>query len=100
MTASWIEVTTVGDLLLRAAERWPDDDAVVFPERRVSYAELAEGSWRVARGLHEFCRGSLASFKVPRYVRFVHEWPMSATKIQRVCLRELLIAELERAGVA
>ena len=36
----------------------------------------------------------LASFKVPRHVRFVDEWPMSATKIQRFRLREQLVAEL------
>jgi acyl-CoA synthetase (AMP-forming)/AMP-acid ligase II len=44
--------------------------------------------------LIEFCREKLASFKVPRYVRFVHEWPMSATKIQRFRLRDQLLAEL------
>jgi acyl-CoA synthetase (AMP-forming)/AMP-acid ligase II len=41
-----------------------------------------------------FCRGRIASFKVPRYVRFVTEWPMSATKIQRNKLRDQLIQEL------
>jgi fatty-acyl-CoA synthase len=36
-----------------------------------------------------FCRGRLADFKVPRYVRFVDELPMTATgKIQRFRLRE------------
>jgi non-ribosomal peptide synthetase component E (peptide arylation enzyme) len=32
----------------------------------------------------------LASFKIPREVRFVSEWPMSATKIQKFKLRERL----------
>lgn len=41
-----------------------------------------------------FCRGKIASFKIPRYVRFVDEWPMSATKIQKFKLREQLCAEL------
>ncbi len=36
-----IEVTTLGDLLLRAAERWPDEEALVFPNERLSYAQLA-----------------------------------------------------------
>ena len=44
--------------------------------------------------LIEFCRGKIASFKVPRVVRFVTEWPTSATKIQRSKLREQVIAEL------
>ena len=42
-----------------------------------------------------FCRGKMASFKVPRLVRFVDDWPMSATKIQKFRLRETLVSELE-----
>ncbi len=41
-----------------------------------------------------YCRGTIASFKVPRYVRFVTEWPMSATKIQKFVLRDRMAAEL------
>ena len=37
-----------------------------------------------------FCAGNLASYKVPREVRFVGSWPMSATKIQKFRLRDLL----------
>ncbi len=37
----------------------------------------------------EFCRGKIASFKVPRYVRFVDEWPMSSTKVQKFRLQEM-----------
>jgi fatty-acyl-CoA synthase len=39
-------------------------------------------------------RGWLAGFKVPRYVRFVTEWPMSSTKVQTFRLREQLEAKL------
>ena len=42
----------------------------------------------------EYCAGQIASFKVPRYVRFVTEWPMSATKIQKFRLRDELLSEL------
>jgi fatty-acyl-CoA synthase len=41
-----------------------------------------------------FCKGTIASFKVPRYVRFVDEWPMSGTKIKKFQLREDLLREL------
>ena len=44
------------------------------------------------------CRAGLASFKVPRHVRFVTEWPMSSTKVQTFRLREQLEAELA-AGI-
>ena len=34
-----IEATTFGDLLLKAADRWPGNDAIVFPESRRTYGE-------------------------------------------------------------
>ena len=36
---------------------------------------------------------------MPRYVRFVDEWPMSGTKIQKFKLREQITSELEAAGI-
>jgi len=45
--------------------------------------------------LIELCRRDLAGFKVPRHVRFVDEWPMSTSKIQKFRLRDQLIAELK-----
>ncbi len=39
------------------------------------------------------CKGQIASFKVPRHVRFVSEWPMSSTKIQKFKLLEDFLAE-------
>ena len=41
-----------------------------------------------------YCRGRIASFKVPRHIRLIDEWPMSASKIQKFKLRQQLIAEL------
>jgi len=42
-----------------------------------------------------FCREQLAHFKVPRYVKFVDEFPMTVTgKIQKFKMREVAIAEL------
>jgi len=71
--SSFIEATTIGDLLLRAAERGRDRDAVVFPGVRRTYAELAEGSWRVARGLHALGvgRGEHVGILMPNCVEFV-----------------------------
>jgi acyl-CoA synthetase (AMP-forming)/AMP-acid ligase II len=41
-----------------------------------------------------FCKGKIASYKIPRYVRFVTEWPMSTSKIQKFRLRDQIMAEL------
>jgi acyl-CoA synthetase (AMP-forming)/AMP-acid ligase II len=59
-----------------------------------AFIELVEGRELTAQAAIEFCVGQIASFKVPRHVRFVTEWPMSATKIQKFRLREALEEEL------
>lgn len=64
-----------------------DDERYV--EVPVAFVELSLGGTATAAELIEFCQGELASFKVPREVRFVTEWPMSATKVQKFKLREL-----------
>jgi len=46
-----IAVTTIGDLLLTAADRYPNDDALVFPDQKLTYAELASRAMERARGL-------------------------------------------------
>jgi fatty-acyl-CoA synthase len=45
--------------------------------------------------IREFCRGKIAHYKVPRYVRFVSEFPMTVTgKVQKYKMREVSTAEL------
>ena len=61
-----------------------------YGEVAVAFVELLPGAQATADDLIAFCKGRLASFKVPREVRFVTEWPMSSTKIQKFKLRELL----------
>ena len=51
MDARLIEITTLGDLLLRAANRWPNEEALVFPDQRLSYAQLAQRAKETARAL-------------------------------------------------
>ena len=43
--------------------------------------------------------GEIATFRVPRYVRFVTEWPMSGTKMKKVILREMIAADLKEKGI-
>ncbi len=52
-------------------------------------AELDEEAVR------EFCRGKIAHYKVPRYIRFVAEFPMTVSgKVQKYKMREVSTAEL------
>jgi fatty-acyl-CoA synthase len=51
-----------------------------------------------APDLIEFCRGKLASFKIPRHVLFVKEFPMTSSgKVQKFRLREMAMEELKIA---
>ncbi len=53
-----------------------------------AYIELSPGAVIGEADLIEFCRDKVASYKVPRHIRFVNQWPMSATKVQKFVLRE------------
>lgn len=46
-----IKVTTIGDLLLTAADEHPEADALVFPGMRIAYGKLAERAMARARVL-------------------------------------------------
>jgi fatty-acyl-CoA synthase len=59
-----------------------------------AFVELEDGSELTEADVIDFCRSKVASYKIPRYVRFVSEWPMSATKIQKYKLRDQIAAEL------
>jgi fatty-acyl-CoA synthase len=49
----------------------------------------------------DFCIGQVATYKVPRYVRVVAEFPMTPTaKIQKYVLRDQIAAELAAIGIA
>jgi acyl-CoA synthetase (AMP-forming)/AMP-acid ligase II len=56
------------------------------------FIELRSGKQATETEIVDFCRRHLASFKVPRRVKFVREWPMTgAGKIQRYVLKEMLM---------
>jgi fatty-acyl-CoA synthase len=46
------DVLPLGQLLLHSARRAPDHEALVFEDARLSYRELADRAWGVARSLH------------------------------------------------
>lgn len=63
-------------------------------EVAAAFVERQPGAQVTAQDLMEFCRREIAGFKVPRQVRFVTEWPMSTSKIQKFRLRDELMREL------
>ncbi|QBE62859.1 AMP-binding protein [Pseudoduganella lutea] len=49
--------------------------------------------------IREFCKGQIAHYKVPRYVRFVSAFPMTVTgKIQKYVLRQQVSTDLGLSG--
>lgn len=74
----------------------PDDRYVEVP---AAFVELVEGGEVAEAELIAHCKGKLASFKIPRHVRVVQEWPMSTSKIQKFRLRDSLIEELQLTRV-
>jgi acyl-CoA synthetase (AMP-forming)/AMP-acid ligase II len=69
----------------------PDTKYVEVP---AAFVELKPGENATERELVDFCRREISGFKVPRVVRFVTEWPMSSSKIQKFRLRDALVSEL------
>lgn len=70
-----------------------------YHEVPAAFVQLRPGATATEQELIEFCIGRIATFKVPRYVRFVDEWPMSGTKVQKFRLREQIGAELAERGI-
>lgn len=74
----------------------PDAKYVEVP---AAYIQLAPGETATEQEIIDYCRGRIATFRVPRYVRFVTEWPMSGTKVKKYVLREQIAEELAAAGI-
>jgi fatty-acyl-CoA synthase len=61
----------------------------------VKLADACDPSTVSADDIRAFCRGKIAHFKIPRYVKFAAEFPMTVTgKIRKVEMRETAISEL------
>jgi fatty-acyl-CoA synthase len=71
-----------------------------YGEEVCAWIQLRDGVTATAEEFREFCRGQIATYKIPRYVRFTSEFPMTVTgKVQKFKMRELTVAELTLARV-
>lgn len=66
-----------------------------YAEVPAAFVELQPDATATEAELIEFCKKDVAGFKVPRHIRFVTEWPMSSSKIQKFKLRTALVEELK-----
>ena len=63
-------------------------------ETVLAWVQLKPGETATAEEIQAFCKGKIAYFKIPQYVRFVDDFPMTITKkIQKFLMREQEIRE-------
>ena len=71
-----------------------------FGEELCAWIRLRKGEAATAEEIHAFCRGQIAHYKIPRYIRFVDEFPMTVTgKVQKFLIRQAMIEELRLSEV-
>jgi fatty-acyl-CoA synthase len=66
-----------------------------YVEEVCAWITLKPGETCTEAEIRDFCRDQIAHYKVPRYIRFVNEMPMTITgKVQKFVMREKMIEEL------
>ncbi len=91
---------------LRGYSKVEDTYITWVPDKKlgkVGYAavQLKKGKTSTAEDLLEFCQGKIAHYKVPKYFKFVDNFPMTVTgKIQKRKIREAAIKELGLEALA
>ncbi len=85
--------------LLRTNPKIVDVYVYGIPDERLgedvaAAIKLSQGETATPEEIRDFCEGRIARFKIPRHIRFVAEFPMTASgKVQKFKLREMHIAE-------
>ncbi len=88
------------EAFLRTHPKVNDAQVIGVPDERYGEAVMAwiivnDGVQITEEELLEFCKGTIAHYKVPRYFKFVDECPKTVTgKIRKVEMREISIREL------
>ncbi len=67
-----------------------------FGEEVMAWIKLKEKAEATEEEILEFCKGRIAHYKIPRFIKFVEEFPMTVTgKVRKVDMRTISIQELE-----
>ncbi|TWI12044.1 AMP-binding protein [Aerolutibacter ruishenii] len=68
-----------------------------FGEEACAWIRLVEGATVSAEEIRAYCQGRIAHFKIPRYIRFVDEFPMTVTgKVQKFLMQQAMAEEFRR----
>jgi len=83
-----------------------DVQVIGIPDRKygeevMAWVRLKDGEMATAEEFKEFCKGKIAHYKIPRFFKFVTDYPMTISgKIQKYRMREIAIAEMGLEDVA
>ncbi len=67
-------------------------------EEVCAWIQLADGATATEEEIRDFCKGQISHYKIPRYVRFVTEYPMTVTgKIRKIDMSAMMAEELKAA---
>jgi fatty-acyl-CoA synthase len=67
-----------------------------YGEELMAWVIPRSGASPTEEQIREFCRGQIAHYKIPRYVKFVDAFPMTVTgKVQKFKMRQVAIEELQ-----
>lgn len=70
-----------------------------YSEVPAAFVQLRAGTAATEQELIDFCLGRMATFRVPRYIRFVDEWPLVPTGNMKQFLTEQVARELRQQGI-
>jgi fatty-acyl-CoA synthase len=66
-----------------------------YGEELCAWVQLKPGVSATAEEVQSFCKGQIAHYKIPRYIKFVEAFPMTVTgKVQKFIMREAMMKEL------
>ena len=67
-----------------------------YGEELCAWVIVKPGQSLTEDDIRDFCKGQIAHYKVPRYIRFVDAFPMTVTgKIQKFKIREAMVEQLQ-----
>jgi fatty-acyl-CoA synthase len=66
-----------------------------YGEELCAWVKLRPGAELTVEEVRDYCSGKIAHYKIPRYVRFTQDFPMTVTgKVQKFKMRETSVSEL------
>ena len=69
---------------------------IKYGEELCAWVKLKGGMTATPAEIQDFCKGQIAHYKIPRYIKFVDGFPMTVTgKVQKFIMREQMAQELE-----